>query len=189
MKKSIILACAFITCGQTLFGGFGDQAKQLREKEEQAAMERDQRREQMKENVRSEFTALGEEAKAAYRAAEYAIGIRVINTASSWVIEVKDPILLGKWVQLPKASSPLKDDLMDENVCYITCRKDFKVRVLDKNTQMPVPGSETTIARGKGQDVFAINVRSVSAGTSVPKISFEAFSAEEARTKFKNLDL
>lgn len=187
MKKSIILACAFVACGQAFGGGFAQEAEKLRKQEERAAMEREQKREQFKQSIEEGFTELGEGAKAAYRTAEYALGVRVINTASSWMIEVKDPVSLGKWIQLPKANSPLND----ENVCYIVARKDFKVRVLDKNTQQPVPGSEQTIVRGKDQDIFAVNVRSVSAGKTTPTVSFESFTAEEARAlpKFKEIDL
>lgn len=177
MKRSIIVACAFIAYGSA-FGGFADQAKQLRERQEKAAMEQEQKSAALRKNIKSEV-------KSAYKAAEYAVGIRVINTASSWMIEVKDPF--GGWIQLPKATSPLSED----NVCYITARKDFKVRVLDRNTQQPVPGSEMTIKRASGQDVFAINVRSISAGKSVPTISYEALTAENARTvdKFENINL
>lgn len=179
MKRSIIMACAFIAYGSA-FGGFADQAKQLREREEKAAMEQEKENAALRKNIKAEV-------KSAYKAAEYAVGIRVINTASSWMIEVKDPISFGGWIQLPKATNPLSED----NVCYITALKDFKVRVLDRNTQQPVPGSEMTIKRGSGQDVFAINVRSVSAGKSVPTISYEALTAENARTvdKFENINL
>lgn len=187
MKKSIILACAFVACGQALDAGFAEQAENLRMQKEQEAMAKEQKREQIKENIREGLSDIGEEAKLAYRAAEYKVGIRLINTASSWMIEVKDPISFGKWILLPKANSPLND----ENVCYITALKDFKIRVVDQKTQHPVPGSEMTIKRGKDQDVFAINVRSVSAGKSTPTIAYEALTAQDARAlpKFQSLDL
>jgi hypothetical protein len=187
MKKGIILACTFMACGQVFGSNFGEQAEKLRTKEEQAAMERQQKRAEMKENIQEGFNELGKDAKAVYRAAEYKLGIRVINTASSWMIEVKDPISFGKWILLPKANNPLND----ENVCYITALKDFKVRVVDQNTQQPMPGSEMTIKRGSNEDIFAINVRSISAGHKKPTVSYEAYSADDAQAlpKFSNIDL
>lgn len=182
MKKSIILAGTLIACGQAFAGGFAEQTRKLREQEEQRGMEQERQIQEFKQNIQEGINEFGEEAKAAYKATGYAIGVRVINTASSWAIEVKDPVSFGKWIQLPKAKP-----LSDENVCYVVARKDFKVRVLDENN-MPIPESEVTIGRANN-DVFAINVRSVSAGRRTPTISFEAYKADQARAQYKNLDL